>query len=169
MTWLIYGVVALLVVVGLVAGVGAALPKDHTVTRSAHFHRGAAELFGIVTGPPDWRPDVKKYEPLAPVNGRPRWREVTSQDTILYELVEATPPHRLVTRIADDSLPYGGTWTLELTGDEASTTVRITEQGEVRNVIFRFLARYAFGYTASIETYMKNLAKKVGEELRIEQ
>jgi hypothetical protein len=41
--------------------------------------------------------------------------------------------------------------------------VRITERGFVKNVIFRFVARFVFGYTSTMEGYLRDLAKKFSE------
>ena len=67
-----------------------------------------------------------------------------------------------MTRIADPTLPYGGTWTFEVIQDGRSSVVRITENGEVRNPIFRFLSRFAFSKTASIEAYLRALGSRMG-------
>ena len=46
--------------------------------------------------------------------------------------------------------------------------MRITEDGEIYNVIFRFVARFFFGYTASIEGYLRDLGHCFGELTTIE-
>ena len=73
-----------------------------------------------------------------------------------------------MTRIADKGLPFGGTWTLEITSEAGGAALRITEDGEIYNVIFRFMARYVFGYTSTIEGFLRDLGKKVGETVEIE-
>lgn len=92
----------------------------------------------------------------------------THGQKIAFELLEATPPRRLATRIADKSLPFGGTWTFEIAPEGVGSEVRITEDGEIYNVIFRFMARFIFGYTTSIETYLRDLGAKFGEPVAIE-
>jgi hypothetical protein len=66
-------------------------------------------------------------------------------------------------------LPFGGTWTFEVTpiGDGGSV-VRITEDGEVYNPVFRFVSRYFMGYTATIDSYLKALGAKFGETPMLE-
>jgi hypothetical protein len=83
------------------------------------------------------------------------------------ETVEMIPQQRLVGRIADPKLPFGGTWTFEITPTAEGATLRITERGYVTNPLFRFLSRFVFGYTTAIESYLKSLARKFGEEPRI--
>jgi len=77
-------------------------------------------------------------------------------------------PSRRVTRIAEKNLPFGGTWTIEISPTEDGSVVRITEDGEIYNVIFRFLARFFFGYTSSIEGYLRDLGHRFGELTTIE-
>lgn len=70
-------------------------------------------------------------------------------------LVEATPPSRYVTKIDDESQPFGGTWTFEIEplGDDRSR-LTITERGEIYNPIFRALARFVFGYTSTMASFL---------------
>ena len=80
-----------------------------------------------------------------------------------YELVEDVPTSRMVTRIRDTDLGYAGQWTYEFAPENGGTLVTITENGEVSNVIFRFMSRYVFGQTATIDSYLSSLAKHFGE------
>ena len=97
---------------------------------------------------------------LAEENGRKRWRETDAHgEAVTYEAVERTPPRRLKSRIATPDLPYGGTWTFELEGQDGETVVRITEDGEVYNPIFRFVGRFILGYESSIAGYLEDLEK----------
>jgi hypothetical protein len=170
MKWvlLIGGGVVLLVAV--MAAVGAMLPRDHHTTRKARFHAAPEVLYAVLAGPPDWRTGVRSYGELPEQDGRKRWwEEDTHHHKITYEMVEAKPPTRLMTRIAETGLPFGGGWTFEiapLAGGGAE--LRVTEDGEIYNAIFRFMARFLFGYTGSIETYLRDLGAKFGEPVVIE-
>jgi hypothetical protein len=82
--------------------------------------------------------------------------------------VEEKTPSRRVTRIADKNLPFGGTWTIEISPNAEGSVVRITEDGEIHNAIFRFMARFFFGYTSSIEGYLRDLGRHFGEVTAIE-
>ena len=160
------------VLVGLVLVVvigGALLPVKHHVTRRGHFKETADAVYATLAGPPNWRAAVKSFGALPDQDGRKQWWEMDSHgEKIRYELVEDKPPLRRVVRIADPSLPYGGTWTFEITPAGQGTDLRIHEDGEVYNVAFRFLARFVFGYTGSIEGYFKDLGAKFGEQIQTE-
>jgi hypothetical protein len=145
------------------------LPVKHRVSRKARFRQTPPALHAVVAGPPDWRPDVKAWGALPDANGRKRWWEQDAHGKkIPYELVEASPA-RLITRIAGENLPFGGTWTIDIAPTSATESeVRVTEDGEVYNVVFRFLSRFVFGYAGSIEAYLRHLGAKFGEQSGIE-
>jgi hypothetical protein len=77
------------------------------------------------------------------------------------EILERQPPHRLVTRIPPGG-PFGGSWTLELEAKKG-TTLTITERGEVSNVVFRFLSRFAFGHHATQEQFLRAVGTRLRE------
>lgn len=170
MKWLILIGGGLAVLVAVMAAVGAMLPRDHHATRKARFHVAPDAMYAVLAGPPDWRTGVKSFGELPEQNGRKRWwEEDTHRQKITYELVEASPPGRLVTRIAQPGLPFGGGWTFQIAPlPGGGTELRVTEDGEIYNVIFRFMARFLFGYTGSIETYLRDLGAKFGEPVAIE-
>jgi len=149
---------------------GWVLPKGHVVWRRARFRQPPEAVWATIAGPPDWRPDVKRYEMLPEREGRPQWREFDHRGQgILFERLDATPPTLLVTRIADPTLPFGGSWTHEISRTEGGCTLTITERGEVYNPVFRFMARFVFGYSATLEKYLAALGKKFGEDTALEE
>ena len=42
--------------------------------------------------------------------------------------------------------------------------LQITEDGQVHNPIFRFMSRFVFGYTATIDGFLKDLHAKFGDK-----
>lgn len=148
--------------------VGMALPKAHTASRSAVFKSTPERLFAIIDGPPTWRSNVKKYEPVAGPNGRRQWRETdTHGQTITYEAVERQAPRLLKTQIVTANLPYSGTWTVKLDPMNGSTLLRITEEGKVYNPVFRFISRFVIGQTRTIEIYLRDLGAATGQQTEI--
>src|SRR5947209_14942290 len=131
-------ITTILIVVVLPVAIGAMLPKHHTATRSAVFTASADRLFDLITGPQEWRPDLKSYERGRDGTGKAWIRETSKRDeTVTYEVVALDAPHRYVARISDKNLPYGGQWTYELEPRGHQTALRITEDGEVYNPVFR--------------------------------
>ena len=89
--------------------------------------------------------------------------------SMTYEVAEESAPSRLVTRIADKNLPFGGTWTYEIEPAEGGCVLRITERGEIYNIIFRFVARFFLGYASSMESYLRAVANQFHEQAAIGQ
>ncbi len=169
MKWVYFVVGGLVLLVAIVALVGAALPREHRATRQARYRQKPEALYFTLAGPVDWRSDVKASGNLPDRDGRKQWWEQDSHgQRVTYELVEDKMPSRRVTRIAEKNLPFGGTWTIEISPAPDGSVVRITEDGEIYNVIFRFVARFFFGYTSSIEGFLRDLGHRFGELTTIE-
>ena len=160
--------ILLAVVVGLglvVVLVGFMLPVKHEATVSAGIPAAPEAVWAVLTDPasyPKWRGDVTSVEMLPADSGREAWREQGKNDAISYVVEEAEAPRRLVTRITDKSLPFGGSWEYAITGDGAGSRVRITEHGEVYNPVFRFVSRFIMGHTATASAYLKALGARFG-------
>lgn len=171
MKWALLVVGVLVLLVALAAIVGAMLPRSHSTSRKARFRASPEALYAVIAGPPDWRTGVKSYGVLPDQDGRKRWwEEDTHRQKVTFELVEERPPTRIAVRIADPGLPFGGTWTFDIApADGGGSDLRIREDGEIYNVIFRFMARFFFGYTASIEGYLRDLGAKFIQPVEIER
>ena len=90
------------------------------------------------------------------------FREHGKQGAITYRIETAETPTRMVVRIADTSLAFGGTWTHELRATSSGgTDLTTTEDGEVYNPIFRFMSKFFFSPTATIEGYQGALGKRL--------
>jgi uncharacterized protein YndB with AHSA1/START domain len=161
-TVLIVSAIPLLIVVGVIA-IGAMLPVQHVASRSAVLAAPLETVWHLITdvdGFPGWRHDVKRVERRPDREGRPVWVEDTSSGRITLAVDRAEPPRLLVLRIADPDLPFGGTWTYELSSDRGGTVLKITENGEVYNPLFRFLSRFVFGHDGTIKGYLAALEKR---------
>lgn len=169
MKWLVAlgGLLAAAIVV--VVLVGSVLPRRHVATRSVQINQPAVLLFAAIRDfatAPSWRHDVRRVEMLPPREGKVAYRETSRNGVITYVVVEEKTAERLVVEIADKNLPFGGMWTFELSpGSAGGTLVRITEEGEVKNPIFRFMGRLVFGYAGTMENYLRDLGRKFGQEV----
>jgi polyketide cyclase/dehydrase/lipid transport protein len=171
MGWLVVAAVVvavLLVVLAVIWLIGARLPVGHVASRQVRIERPPEEVWRALTDVasyPSWRSRLKRVEVLDGEPERPRWREFGSDGKITFEVVEAEPPRRLVTRIVDDELPFGGSWTYRLEQDGDGCRLAVTEDGEVYNVFFRFMSRYVFGHTTTIDGYLKALGARYGQRV----
>lgn len=146
--------------------IGWRLPKQHSATRSVLIHKTPDTVYAVARdfpSMPKWRADVREVQITTAADGRVHFREDGKNGSTNYELAEDVPGQRMVTRITDTDLGYSGKWTYVFAAEGPNTRVAITEDGEVSNVIFRFLSRYAFGHTATLDTYLTSLGKQFGE------
>jgi hypothetical protein len=154
MKWLIYAGLAVAAVAAIVVLIGAMLPKEHVASGKMLVRATPGELFSLIAGPSGWR--GVKYELLTETPLK--WRETDANGAIVYERVETIAPTRIVNRIADPKLPFGGRWTYEIAPGGSGSVLTITENGEVYNPIFRFVSRFIMGHTATIEKYLRDLS-----------
>jgi hypothetical protein len=85
---------------------------------------------------------------------------------VTYVVRELQPATRLVLAIDDDELAYGGRWVYALTpADDGGTRITITEEGFVKNPIFRFLSHKVLSQTATLERYLSDLGAHFGEQV----
>jgi hypothetical protein len=162
---LLFVIAGLVLVVLWVVVTGALLPKAHVASRRAVFRAKQQDLFTMIAGPQGWRSDVTGYVPVADPGGRELVRETTRNgETITYELLDKEPPNGIKRRIATEGLPYAGTWTFTLQpGSDGTVVVRITENGEVYNPVFRFMSRFVIGHTSSMDAYLRSLGNALGQ------
>jgi len=164
MRWLAFIGIAVVAVALLIIAIGLMLPRNHIATRTADTSVPPDQVWAVITDVasyPKWRPDVKRVESLPPVDGRPSWREIRRNDSIQYETVESSPPTRVVTRIADPTLPFGGEWSIDLAPLPTGTRVTITERGQIHNILYRVLSHFVLGYTTTMDAYLHALQRRL--------
>ncbi len=149
---------------------GNRLPRDHTASVRGFYAAAPDAVWTSISNPAQsasWRDDVKRVDMLPGENGRLVWKEVTGRGVTTYEMLSQVPMVSQVSRIADDTLPYGGQWEFLLTPRGAGTELLITERGFVKPAIMRLLARTVFSPTRSMEAYHRSLALHLGEQPQI--
>ena len=156
---IVIGVVVALLAIVLI--IGAALPKRHTASRSVVIKRDRASVYRLirnVASAPQWRDGVTRVEVLDDRH----FREHAKHGVVTYAIDADEEAKRFITRITDVDLGYGGAWTYDLEDVPDGTRVTITEDGEVSNLMFRFMSRFVFGHTASMDAYLTALRKTAG-------
>jgi len=156
-------IVAAIALAGAVAAlIGSRLPRSHHATAERLLPMPPDTLWRLLTDVerfPSWRRDVKRVRRLPDRNGKPAWVEEGRSGKMTFAFERMEPRRVLVTRIADPTLPFGGTWTLEITPAPEGARLRITEDGEIYNPLFRFMARFIFGYDGTIAGYFSALER----------
>lgn len=149
---------------------GSALPREHETSRSAVIDVPPHTLFPVLITPeayPEWRTGITRVD-------RPdsdRFTEHGPDGPVTYRFLDRTPSSRLVVAVDDPDQVFSGTWTYELEPADRSgraTRLRITERGEVSNPVFRAIGRVMMDPAESIETFLKDLGKRYGRDVKIE-
>jgi hypothetical protein len=162
--WVLRIVLAIVVLVGVTALVGLTLPVGHIASNTVGVSVPPDRVFAVITDfakYPEWRSDVKTVTIEGAAGVGMIVREDGANGVIPLRVEVFESPSRLVMRIADPSLPFGGTWTYSLLGSEMGTAVTITENGEVYNPIFRVMQKLFFSPRATIDTYLADLKKRL--------
>lgn len=167
MFWVLVAVGVLIAAVLVATAVGSLLPREHVATRTLTVRQPPLAIWRVITdfaSQPQWHPEMKSAERLPDRNGHEVWQEEVSGMKIPFETIEVESPRRLVRRIASDDLGFGGVWEYSITPTtEGGCQLTITERGTVGNPLFRFLSKFVFGHTATMEKYLTALANKFGE------
>ena len=157
---------AALIVVLIAVIIGFLLPKQHVASRAIALHRKQADVFQLISdfkAAPSWRSDVREVDLLPPSGGHIHYRERGANGTITMEIVESNSPSRMVSQIADKSLPFGGMWIFDISPTAEGCRLNITERGEIYNPVFRFVSRFFLGYHRTLDTYLQNVSRKFEE------
>ncbi len=145
--------------------IGALLPRQHKVSRSIFLPKKPAEVYALLrdfAAAPSWRREIKRVDVSQTQEGRVRFREFGAHGAVTYELVTDVPDQRLVTRIVDRDLGYSGSWDYRLSDSDSGTRLTITEEGDVPNIFFRFMSRFVFGHTSTMDKYLRAAAAHFG-------
>src|SRR5882757_8270211 len=118
-------VVVVAVAFAVMYAMGSRLPVAHVATVSVTLPAAQDKVWQMITdtaAQPTWRTGLKAVEPMPPRNGLNCWREVQSGMKMPLCVESSAPPQVEVVRIADPSLPFGGTWKYELEAVDPAQT-----------------------------------------------
>jgi len=164
MKWLLIILTGCAVVVALAVLVGWRLAQSHRASLTKLFAADPESLWSNITDVevfPSWRQGVKHVQRLPDQDGMPMWVEESQSGKITFAVERMERPRVLVTRIANRDLPFGGTWTYEIKPEGNGSRLTITEDGEIYNPLFRFMARFVLGYEATMRAYVASLEKRL--------
>ena len=160
---IILGLTAVLALAVLVLYVaGSRLPREHHSQVTLILRANRATVWTALTdyaAMPRWWPAVKAVR----MEKLPDGTELTFNldrhgEEIPFRTVEVRPNEKLVRMIANDQLPFGGTWTYELAdGEGGGTRLTLTEDGFVNPPVFRAMAKWFFGLDMTQRDYLAHL------------
>ena len=170
MKWILYVVLLIVLLIGAVYLIGYALPAKTTISRSITLQEKPEAVFAAladVQQMAQWNRNTEKVEMLPPVNGKEATKQTFKGGMKMTIITaESQPPRHLVRDLGDDSGPFLGSWTYDLTPNDGGTRVVLTEVAEFKNPLFRVMTRI-FGQTKYMDEHLQDLAKKFGETARV--
>ena len=161
MRWIVYIGAVVAAAALFVVVIGAMLPRAHSASRTARIAMPADALYGLLADVAQyrsWRPDVRTLQRLPDKNGMPAWIEESNGMKIPMRFERMERPSILVGRIDTDDLPFAGSWTYRIVpAGPTACDLTITEDGEVKNPVFRFMSKFVFGHHATMDAFLKHL------------
>jgi 2-phospho-L-lactate guanylyltransferase (CobY/MobA/RfbA family) len=139
MKWIVTVVCGLVLLIAVIAAIGATLPRNHTASRTLRVRRPPQDAWTAIT-------------------------QAMSTSDVPVDILESDPPRKLVSKVKDVEKMFGGTWTVAIAPVDGGSTLTITEDGWVGNPIFRFVSRFVMGHHATLDGMLTNVAKQFGEE-----
>lgn len=168
--WLLI-IAAILIAIPLILWIiGSLMPRDHVVSRTLKLKQPVDAVWGVISDYDrhgEWQSGYTNVKRGPDRNGKPIYTMNAGGMAMTLELTEIAPPSKLISTIADDALPFGGTWTWELAPTDEGCALTITERGFVKPALFRVIGGLFIGHDATINKTLRDLAKKFGEEPRI--
>jgi Polyketide cyclase / dehydrase and lipid transport len=160
MKYLLVIAVVLVFAFAIVFVMGMRLPKHHRAQNSAVITASPMAVWAAISdvaAGPNWRSDLKRVD----IIDSNRWREYDRhRNSVMFRLDSSLPMHQRVVSIDDPGLPYSGSWTYNLQGDErGNTTITIVEDADVKSPVWRFFGHYVIGERSSIDRYLHDLQK----------
>lgn len=162
---------ALVFIFLVLTGIGTSLPIEHQATCTTAIDAPAKALFDQVSDDATsvrWRPDIASAVLVNGSGPTAVWRETDTHGNALTYRTTAYVEGQKLTRTIDyvPGMAFAGKWIYEFVALPAvgleptyRTQLTITEDGMIYNPFFRFLARYVFGFTQTMQTYLTDAGR----------
>jgi hypothetical protein len=161
MKWILIVIALLILVAGFIYLMGALMPIKHQSVVESQLPTTPEILWKALTTHAEyksWRRGIKELKAVDDYH----WSELNAHgDTVNYRADWVEQNRKLLTVILNKDLPYGGQWEFEITKTDAGSHLRITENGEVYNPLFRFMSKYVFGHDATLKAYITDLQARL--------
>ncbi|HKW45595.1 MAG TPA: hypothetical protein VJN22_08050 [Candidatus Eremiobacteraceae bacterium] len=165
----------------VLTAIGTSLPIEHHASCSATYFKPASVLFAALqddAGSAMWRSDIASASLVSGRGPTAVWRETDRHGNSTTFRTVSFAQDRSLVRAVDfvPGMPFAGTWSYGLSAvapdlsqyrPPRPTRLTIIEDGRIYNPFFRFMARYVFGYTARMHTYLADLAASMHEGAQI--
>jgi hypothetical protein len=154
--------------IGLILWYGYTIPVQHTAIASEHYDKTAPEVWSAIIQHekyPEWHEDVYAIKELPTKVGYQSWKEVDADgNTVPFIILEHSPNVQLTIQTDDKTMDINYKRTYDLIPDtthlEKGTTLKITENGEIHNFLFRVITHFFSGHSGDIDTFLRSLKNK---------
>ena len=164
---ILFRIILILIVVAVAGYLYAlSIPAHQTHTRATTLKQTPEAVFALLTDLPNfpqWNQDMVKIEMLPPVDGKEATRQTfkgNMQMTIITS--ESAPPKHLVRSMGDNSGPFEGSWTYDISPTADGSEIVLTEQMTMNSAFFRLMAKL-FGPTKYMDKHLEAMAKHFSE------
>lgn len=167
------GVVVLVVLASMVVAVSGNFSKSDRKTEvTCHLNAPPDSVFAAITDYrryPEWRKELLHVEMLPARDSIQSWREYDVEKVNwAYEAIEVASPSYLKIQIAEPNSSVQGAWAFTIIPDGTGSTVRVTVEGTVNSLFYRYIGRVFFKKSATIQSYLTSLASRFGQILVFE-
>jgi len=165
--WITLGIVGPLTAAVLVMIVlGKRLSSKHVVGASLHLARPPREVYELISDLeawPTWCRNVQRVEKLPDRDGCPTVRMHMGRNRMVLKVTAADSPDHFAMTIDDEAQFFGGVWEYRLNAEVNGTRLRLTEHGEVKPALPRFLLRYVLDPAMYLRSHLRDVANRFGE------
>jgi uncharacterized protein YndB with AHSA1/START domain len=146
------------------------ISAHQTHTRTTTLKQTPEAVFALLTDLPSfpkWNRNMEKIEILPPIDGKEATRQTfkgNMQMTIITS--ESTPPKHLVRSMGDNSGPFEGSWTYDISPTADGSQIVLTEQSTISSPFFRLMVQL-FSPTKYMDEHLEGMAKHFGETAAI--
>jgi len=162
---------ALILGVGLIAIIGAFLPKRYEVGRMIRIPGPVDKVWRDVSDPrymSVWRKDLRRVLRIPPrYKGLHEWHEIgwMSKRKVRIKSIGRSD---WVGRAEDGLFPTRARLRVRVQGNESLTLVEVREDGVIRSPFVRFLARFVIGVSVHPDAMLRALGAHYGAEGEVE-
>ncbi|SRR6266446_324739 len=164
---ILFRIILALIVLAVAAYLYAlSIPAHQTHTRTTTLKQTPEAVFALLTDLPNfpkWNRDMVKIEMLPLIDGKEATRQTfkhNMQMTIITS--ESAPPKHLVRSMGDNTGPFEGSWTYDISPTADGSQIVLTEQMTMNNPCFRLMAKL-FSPTKYMDKHLEGMAKNFGE------
>lgn len=148
--------------------VGLAQPERHRASISFTLPKPRPVVWAALNNyaaMPSWWPAIRAVRLETRADGEViTWNTDRHGKQIGFRTAEERAPARLVREIVGDDLPFGGTWTYELTEQNGTTQLTLVEDGFIKPPFFRGIAKFLLKPDATMRDFEKHFTPYVAAQ-----